>query len=1127
MNDSTTDLQQFLASCQALQDVDGPENPKHEEYINKFLRNPDSFHHVKAIFENQAEPTLKLMTIEFLSKSLTKRTTAGTLEFESRYRSIEDIEKPENQYLRSILDYFVYYLSVRKMSDPPFIVNSICDFYGNLIKFMISQSLPVPPIEELQNVFFSANATPDDYLVGLKLMNFCLTNLLINSHHYGYFKFRKMIYAFQSKCLIDILNATRHTLKTVSLMAFSQNPHPRTAELLRNALDTIYKALTFPFNLTYFDFNSDQNQSDITITIFPEDFSLTLSDIDFYDCLFNLVTAGNLEIKLSALRILSRISSTRLSIFEEPIKDLFKGKFIMGFSILVKNSPLDNQEFSVEIVEYALRIIFVFGFNSVKNSPFFADFLMAAKEYCLATLKICTQIDNPLFYRLVEFWNKLETTISSSDIESRSSFLLEAVTNYCNIQIVSNPTSNFFVENVKSVKKFQKSVNQRFEFFKEFSRKNTEKAINLYSDVAARLMAENGQLQSGQIDLNIYITQVGHFMLMFAKSFFKVDLPNLNFQRYLEEYELEDSESESSSMLKMRLVEITVFLLNTIKATRGMAANMRRDILIGYEMSSLFFLETFLTSAIDNNKAAEDGTHLQLTDMLTSQTLQQLQIGTFAQFFDTTTDKILGNLEYRVVPISEHSIAVLRVLIEKIKKVFKGKSRSNPLIDNFTSKLQGINFSVLSERQFYKLRSRLFETISIGYLDDSFDDYVNNSHTILERILFSNTADGVVDLMKVFFDIIGIYKAISLSKIIIVFSKICYPKIQELIHTQGMARLRDPEFLVALLDLYNVLIENTSQKYSAAQAHVVMYQIITDACQILVILLKDINAALESLTSPGDILKFLEANLKVVKKLFRIFKSMLKYSDLSFSIFHFFGYMTFLDLLQGIHKFMFLTADHIVRHFPDKSELFLECFKESCTNLSDFMVEHFSAQELARCFSVLHIFFVKKVEEALESTETNSLQDEAAIQIISAIVNQLSLSLYEAACICRNDQKVIQKIQQTASLAIPTINDFSLKLIELCVKINYSAHVNNLVADIFFNFVAVFGVNEILPQLIQRIQIDLRLGQGMVEMAQFSLALEELQKDIQFRLELSQKEKFHDRFREFIKVLCKLGSNNG
>lgn len=1124
MQDGSQTLQQYLDSCKAMLTSQNEDTSAHEEFILKFLRNPANFEHIKHIFENQNDPHLKLITLEFLSKAFTRRPTAGAMDSELRYRSVDELHQAYNSETPMMLDYFIYYLRTRKTSDPTFVTNSVCDFYGNLLKYLVANSLPLPPVEDIQGAFFHPAAGPDELLVGLKLLNYCLTNILLNSHHYGYFKFRKMIYLFQSKFLIDGLNLTRHTLKGVIQVVKEQGFSKVPGEILRVGLELYYKCLTFPFNITYFDFNSDQGQSDITITIFPDGFAQTLADLELNEGLFWLVSTAPADTKLSSLRSLSKMASGRLSLFDDQTKEQVRQRFIASFPIVVRSCPLDDLSFCTEIAEFLLRLIFLFGYSQIKQHPLYQLFQESVEHFCRASLSMCKQIDCQLFMRLVEVWQKVDSAHTSQDDAEKSVFMQSRLRDYSEMLILQNNNSNFYVENVRSAKKFIKSVNQRFDVFKDFARRHSERSVNMLAAVTAGLSQQEGQLRAGYLDPNVYLSQIGHFVLVLAKSFYKSDISHIHFQNYIDDIEMSNSDNDSPSPVIRGLVEMTAFVLNAMKFAQGLVTNVRIDVLVGFEMSLLFFLETLMVNMIENNIVAENGSQLTLNDPLAVGLMERLGMsGGFQEFFELITNKILGNFEYRSLPLSELSIAVLKVMIEKLKRQFKGKSRANPLIDSFTSKLQNINFSVLSERQFYKLRSKIFELIALGYLDDSFDDYVNNSHSIFERILTTNTVNGNVDLMKVFFDMVGIYKGISLTKIIVVFSKITYPKMQELIQTLGPPNFGDPEFVSALLEFYNTLVENTSQKYAVAQTHVVMYKITTDTCQLVSIFLSDINRALEQLNNSDAVLKFLETNLKIVKKLFRIFKSMLKFSDLAFSIFHFFGYTAFLELLKGIHAFMSLTGSHIVRNFPDKAELFLDCFKESCSNLSDFIVEHFNAQELSNVFGTLHVFFVKKVEEAMESTETNALQDESTVQYLSTIVNCLCVSIYELACVSRNDPAVSEKIAQVSNLSLALIRDFVLKLIELSIKVNYSVQVSNLLADILFNFVTIFGTQTILPWLAERVQVEMKLAQKMEDMEVLRQGFQALEQNVQFRLELFQRERFHDKFKEFVQLLCKLG----
>lgn len=91
-------------------------------------------------------------------------------------------------------------------------------------------------------------------------------------------------------------------------------------ELCLLALQTYFKGLTFPFNLTYFDFSTDCNLEDISLVIFPENYSSAIGDIELFDCLIScLINIDNSDIKLEILWIFSWTVASRLSILTEDI----------------------------------------------------------------------------------------------------------------------------------------------------------------------------------------------------------------------------------------------------------------------------------------------------------------------------------------------------------------------------------------------------------------------------------------------------------------------------------------------------------------------------------------------------------------------------------------------------------------------------------------------------------------------------------------------------------------------------------------------------------------------------------------------------------------------------------------
>lgn len=100
-------------------------------------------------------------------------------------------------------------------------------------------------------------------------------------------------------------------------------------------------------------------------------------------------------------------------------------------------------------------------------------------------------------------------------------------------------------------------------------------------------------------------------------------------------------------------------------------------------------------------------------------------------------------------------------------------------------------------------RSDLYQTISIGYLDDRGDDYIENSNQVFQKIINMNWPDKneIPDLKKMLVDFIGVFNGISSPKILICFAKISYPTLQFLMNGYMAQMLNDGVFVTYLLGI--------------------------------------------------------------------------------------------------------------------------------------------------------------------------------------------------------------------------------------------------------------------------------------------------------------------------------------
>lgn len=61
--------------------------------------------------------------------------------------------------------------------------------------------------------------------------------------------------------------------------------------------------------------------------------------------------------------------------------------------------------------------------------------------------------------------------------------------------------------------------------------------------------------------------------------------------------------------------------------------------------------------------------------------------------------------------------------------------------------------------------------------------------------------------------------------------------------------------------------------------------------------------------------EFVTTNIKLVKNFLKLFNVLLKCSEISFSVFHFFGNEMFIKFINNIHNFIFLISDTIIVYF--------------------------------------------------------------------------------------------------------------------------------------------------------------------------------------------------------------------
>ena len=165
----------------------------------------------------------------------------------------------------------------------------------------------------------------------------------------------------------------------------------------------------------------------------------------------------------------------------------------------------------------------------------------------------------------------------------------------------------------------------------------------------------------------------------------------------------------------------------------------------------------------------------------------------------------------------------------------------------------------------------------------------------------NNEGENVgVMIMRLFYDLIGVLRAISYSSIFVVFIKVTYEKVQALIEKEGSNYIHEENFMVAMLSFYDIMCKNCLEKLQR-DSNAVFFKVINDAFILLNSLVSECNEALEPIVKSGNLenLKgIISKKSKIMFKFISIFNKIISSSSLNFSIFHFFENKTFLIFLK-------------------------------------------------------------------------------------------------------------------------------------------------------------------------------------------------------------------------------------
>lgn len=164
----------------------------------------------------------------------------------------------------------------------------------------------------------------------------------------------------------------------------------------------------------------------------------------------------------------------------------------------------------------------------------------------------------------------------------------------------------------------------------------------------------------------------------------------------------------------------------------------------------------------------------------------------------------------------------------------------------------------------------------------------------------------------IFRDIIGLIRPLKSSPVYLIFLKIGYTRMQELIGKNWNTHMTNEDFIVALLEFYE-LICYTSLERMSKDSHSYFYTVLNDTFQLLCFLrrkpahiVKECNAHMQTLSYEA-LIKFFKRKHKLTSKFLGIANNILKNKNMNYGVFHYFNNKNFVGFLEQVLAFIFIN----------------------------------------------------------------------------------------------------------------------------------------------------------------------------------------------------------------------------
>ena len=498
------------------------EKTSYENTLYEFIKTKSMVPQILEIIAKSKSEQTQFITVEIVNKVYLSSSKIGVLEFS--FVNTKEEYDPHFDININFVKTYVGLLNENGLSMPNYLVNSIANYIGNTTRmYWLDIKNKKAYLEDIASPFFNDGVPIQKMIVGLKIFEYIMSNLFINSQFIGYLKFRRITVSFQEQGVNFIFKTTKKAI--MFILDYLRQNGPKDQAYLTNAFKVFFHCLTFPFAYNYYNFSNIIELDEISTSIYPEEWAPEFEDQALFEGIFAVIETKEFskETKHHAIKVLSNIASTRQYIFEEEIKQtVFRGLIVRGLVISVNGLNLDDEDYLVELIDYALRLMNVHGNRKIYKDPaMFNSWIQSCSHLSKYVVKNCYKLDDPSFNRFCDLWKRIYR--QRVDDYNLNDTIGEYLKTYCRTNFQGPHTCNIFEDlSYKNYKKFKKLVKARFDSMSEFFNTKLKENLNeilvsaqqIYNDFEnLSSLHANGQLNSQRNVVEQFLTKFSHFIL--------------------------------------------------------------------------------------------------------------------------------------------------------------------------------------------------------------------------------------------------------------------------------------------------------------------------------------------------------------------------------------------------------------------------------------------------------------------------------------------------------------------------------------------------------------------------------------------------------------------------------------